>query len=142
MTAPVQVGPSTVGGPTPSLSPIELAVLDGVAHGLTYMQIAKKTGYAFRGVTDVGVRVVRKLGATDLAHAVFLACRAGILDGRPERHGDHAGFIAHQRRGEDPWACELGCPEGERAYRRERRAARRAADRAWKAAVEEIADAS
>jgi hypothetical protein len=54
---------------------------------------------------------------------VFLAVQAGLLDPR-RRHGDHAGFAAHRYRGEEP--CEA-CWEGERAYRRERRAARRAA---------------
>jgi hypothetical protein len=65
---------------------------------------------------------MRKLGATNAPHAVHLAYQAGIF--RRERHGDHAGFTAHIRRGEDPWACTQGCPEGERTYRAERRHAR------------------
>ena len=123
MTAPVQVGPSTVGGPAPSLSPVERTVLEGVANGLTYRQIGKEIGYTFRGAADVGARAVKKLGANSLAHAVFLAVQAGLLDPR-RRHGDHAGFAAHRYRGEEP--CDA-CWEGERAYRRERRAARRTA---------------
>ncbi|WP_328941564.1 LuxR C-terminal-related transcriptional regulator [Streptomyces sp. NBC_00250] len=56
-----------------------------------------------------------KLGARSAAHAVFLACQAGILDGRPRRHGDHAGYEAHRRRGET--ICDL-CRAGERAHRK------------------------
>lgn len=123
MSAPVQVGPSPQGGgPTPSLSEVELAVLQGVANGRTYRTIAKQINYTYKSVKEVGVRVLRKLGAEDMPHAVFLACGAGILDPR-RRHGDHAGFAAHRYRGEKP--CEA-CWEGERAYRRERRAARNA----------------
>lgn len=126
-TAPVMVGPSPQGGgPVPSLSQIEITVLEGVANGLTYRQIGKEIGYTFRGAADAGARAVHKLGANSLAHAVFLACLAGILDGRPRRHGDHAGFAAHVYRGEDPWVCEP-CAEGERAYRRGRRATRKTA---------------
>jgi hypothetical protein len=128
MSVPVQVGPPvSSGGPVPSLTAIELVVLEGVANGIGYQVLARRYGYTYKSIREVGRRVLSKLEAEDLPHAVFLACRAGILDGRPERHGDHAGFAAHVRRGEDPWACDKGCPEGERAYRREQKAARRAA---------------
>jgi hypothetical protein len=60
----------------------------------------------------------------NITHAVLLACQAGLLDGKPRRHGDHAGFAAHQYRGEEP--CEA-CWAGERAYRRDRKAARKTA---------------
>jgi hypothetical protein len=71
---------------------------------------------------NVGSRVIDKLEARDMAHAVFVAVQLGLLDPR-RRHGDHAGFAAHRYRDEEP--CEA-CWEGERAYRRERRAARKA----------------
>jgi hypothetical protein len=45
---------------------------------------------------------------------VLLACHAGILDGRPRRHGDHAGYAAHVYRGEEP--CDA-CRAGELEYR-------------------------
>jgi len=123
VSAPVLVGPSSPGGgPAPSLSEVELAVLVGVANGQTYRIIAKQINYTYKSVKEVGVRVLRKLGAEDMPHAVFLACGAGILDPK-RRHGDHAGFAAHKYHEEEP--CEA-CWEGERAYRRERRAARRA----------------
>ncbi|MFB7738286.1 response regulator transcription factor [Streptomyces sp. NPDC056112] len=126
MTAPVQVGPSPSGdGPVRPLTTLELAVLHHIADGLTYKQISEETGYTCHAIRKTSTRILRKLNARHQAHAVFLACRAGVLDGRPQRHGDHAGFVAHVRRGEEP--CEA-CWEGERAYRREYRAARKAAN--------------
>lgn len=88
------------------------------------MAIAARLRYSYGGTKDVSERVLRKLNARDMAHAVFIACRLGLLDGRRQRHGDHAGFAAHQRRGEDPWQCEL-CAAGERTYRHDLKAARR-----------------
>lgn len=122
MTAPVQVGPSTNGGPTPSLTPNELAVLQQAANGDTYAVIARSLGYQEKSVSKMALRLSRKLGANNITHAVHLAHLAGLL--RKERHGDHAGFAAHKRRGEDPCGA---CWEGERAYQAARRAARRAA---------------
>jgi DNA-binding CsgD family transcriptional regulator len=98
-----------------------LELLTRVATGETYPQIAKDWVVAEITVRTTGVRVMRKLGASTIANAVFLACRAGILDPN-RRHGDHPGFAAHKYYGEEP--CEA-CWEGERAYRRELRAARK-----------------
>ncbi|MET8746361.1 helix-turn-helix transcriptional regulator [Streptomyces sp. NPDC004728] len=125
MTVPVQVGPSPVGGgPAVSLTAHELRVLELVAHGHTHEDIAQQLFTTPKGITPTVNRAVRKLGAANAPHAVLLACRAGLLDGKPRRHGDHAGFAAHQYRGEEP--CEA-CWAGERAYRRDRKAARKAA---------------
>ncbi|MFE6412603.1 response regulator transcription factor [Streptomyces sp. NPDC057837] len=123
------------------MTKLELSALQYVSQGLTYAEIGQRTGYSQVSVQKAVIRVLRKLNARNRAHAVFLACQAGILNPK-HRHGDHAGFIAHQRRGEDPWECRLGCPEGERAYRRERRAARRKADEAWRGAVANLTEAS
>lgn len=124
MTAPVQVGPSPHGGgPVPSLTDHERRVLELVALGNTHEDIARELVMTAKGVTPTVNRAIRKLGASNAPHAVLLACRAGLLDGRPQRHGDHAGFAAHRYRGEEP--CEA-CWEGERAYRTDRRAARKA----------------
>ncbi|MFF0588480.1 LuxR C-terminal-related transcriptional regulator [Streptomyces sp. NPDC003781] len=109
----------------PSLSPRQLELLRRVANGETYRQLASDWGVAELSVRATGARVLRKFDANSIAHAVHLAHLAGIL--RRERHGDHAGFTAHVRRGEDPWACTQGCPEGERAYRAERRQQRKEA---------------
>ncbi|MGW3383301.1 response regulator transcription factor [Streptomyces albogriseolus] len=120
--APQIAGPSTtIGGPAPSLTEIERTVLHHIAMGLTHKEIAEATAYTFDGISKIRTRILRKLGARSQSNAVYLAVQAGILDaGR--RHGDHAGFAAHRYRGEEP--CEA-CWEGERAYRRERRAARK-----------------
>ncbi|MGW2844398.1 LuxR C-terminal-related transcriptional regulator [Streptomyces sp. NPDC001274] len=107
-----------------SLTDHELHVLELVAHGHTHEDIARQLFTTPKGITPTVNRAVKKLGAANAPHAVLLACRAGLLDGRPRRHGDHAGFAAHQYRGEEP--CEA-CWAGERAYRAERRAARKAA---------------
>jgi DNA-binding CsgD family transcriptional regulator len=116
-------GPPTPGGPAPSLTARELELLERVAGGATYVQLAREWTLAEVSVRGIGAKVLRKLGAETIAHAVFLACHAGLLDGRPQRHGDHAGFRAHERRGEDPWACGP-CANGERAYRSGRKTAR------------------
>lgn len=109
----------------PALSDVELAVLEGRANGLTNMAIAARLHYTYRSTKDVAERVLRKLNARDMAHAVYLACHLGLLDGRRQRHGDHAGYTAHQRRGEDPRDCTRGCAEGERLYREALKADRR-----------------
>ncbi|MDK0525071.1 helix-turn-helix transcriptional regulator [Streptomyces sp. ML-6] len=125
MTAVTRVGPLPVGGgPAVSLTDHELRVLELVAHGHTHEDIARQLFTTPKGITPTVNRAVKKLGAANAPHAVLLACRAGLLDGRPRRHGDHAGFAAHQYRGEEP--CEA-CWAGERAYRAERRAARKSA---------------
>ncbi|MEU5322946.1 helix-turn-helix transcriptional regulator [Streptomyces sp. NPDC021056] len=102
----------------------QATVLRLASEGLTHRQVAHRMGIEEKSVSYLVSAVLVRLGADNMTHAVLLGCRAGILDGRPQRHGDHAGFAAHERRGEDPWACE-SCAEGERAYRRDRRAARK-----------------
>lgn len=123
MTVPVLTDPSAVGGPAMYLTARELELLTRVANGETYIQIARDWVVEEVTVRGTGFRVLRKLGANNITHAVLLACRAGILDGRPQRHGDHAGYAAHVYRGEDPCAA---CKAGESQYRAERRAARKA----------------
>lgn len=123
MTTVARPGPTTTGGgPAPSLTARELELLTRVANGESYPQIAADWVVEQITVRTTGARVLRKLGANNIAHAVFLACQMRILDPN-RRHGDHAGFAAHVYRGEEP--CEA-CWEGERAYRRELRAARKA----------------
>jgi DNA-binding CsgD family transcriptional regulator len=123
VSAPVLVGPSPQGGgPAPSLSGREAELLARVANGESYRELARDWAVQEITVRTTGARVLRKLDANSIAHAVFIACRLGLLD-PTRRHGDHAGFAAHRYRGEEP--CEA-CWEGERAYRRDRRAARKA----------------
>lgn len=99
----------------------ELRVLRLVSLGRTHQEIADELVMTRKGLTTTVTRAIRKLGARNAAHAVLLACRAGLLDGRPQRHGDHAGFVAHTRRGEPP--CD-DCVGGELDYQAERRRTR------------------
>lgn len=110
--------------PGPDLTARELEVLRGVATGLTYRQLAARWGIAEITVRGYGHRLMAKLGAASMPNAVLLACQAGLLDGRPRRHGDHAGYAAHVYRGETP--CD-DCEAGEKAYKAEWRARRKAA---------------
>ncbi|MER5312717.1 helix-turn-helix transcriptional regulator [Streptomyces sp. NPDC002773] len=94
----------------------ERAVVLAAANGSSYRDLAQQWGIEEITVRGYGHRAIRKLGARSIAHAVLLACQAGILDGRRRRHGDHAGYEAHRKRGEDPTLCEP-CRDGERAHR-------------------------
>jgi DNA-binding CsgD family transcriptional regulator len=109
--------------PGPELTDRELEVLHGFAAGETHDETARRLYLAVKTVEKTKTRIFRKLGATNAPHAVLLACRAGILDGQPRRHGDHAGYAAHIYRGETP--CEA-CDEGEKAYKADWRARRKA----------------
>lgn len=105
----------------PRLTTRQLEVLTRVAEGATYPQLAREWHVSENTVRGYGHRAIHALGATTITNAVLIACRAGLLDGRPQRHGDHAGYAAHLYRGEDP--CEK-CRAGERTYRAQRRAER------------------
>ena len=109
-----------VSAPTGKLSDLDVAVLRHAAEGRTIEATARLLGTSMPAVQDTRHRLMGKLGAKSLAHAVHLAYQAGIL--RRERHGDHAGFAAHVYRGEEP--CEA-CKAGERDYRAKQRRKRR-----------------
>ncbi len=127
MSVPVVSGLSaSSGGPAPTLPEYEAMILRLVAQGLTQEEIGRQVHVSREAVNKAMQRIMRRLGARNCTHAVLLGCQAGILDGRPQRHGDHPGFAAHKRRGEDP--CEA-CKAGESEYRAERRAARKSAQR-------------
>ncbi|MER6778429.1 MULTISPECIES: helix-turn-helix transcriptional regulator [unclassified Streptomyces] len=100
----------------PVLTELEIEVLRLASEGLGYEEIAKRIYVIPRRATAIKTSALRKLGARNIANAVFLACRAGILDGRPQRHGDHAGYEAHRKRGEDPRLC-ASCSAGEREHK-------------------------
>lgn len=103
----------------------ELHVLTRQAEGALLRELAAEMHMSIGGVGHITSSAIRKLGARNVTNAVLLACRAGLLDGRPQRHGDHAGYVAHKYRGEDP--CK-DCRKGENRYRAEqRKRARRAA---------------
>lgn len=124
MSAPVQVGPSPQGGgPVPPLPDRDVELLERFARGESTQEIAAAWQIEMTSLWSVAERLRKRLGARTNEQAVFLACQFGILEPR-RRHGDHAGFAAHRYRKEEP--CEA-CWEGERAYRRAMRAARKAA---------------
>lgn len=121
----LQAAPESRRGPSSRpLSGHQLDALRRSAAGETHGQIAAALGIDIKSVSTIFKEVFRKLGAVSTPNAVLLACQAGLLDGRPQRHGDHAGYAAHVRRGEDP--CKR-CRAGERLYRNGLRAGKRAA---------------
>lgn len=106
MTAPARPGGQ--------LSELEAHVLRLAAAGRTIAAIARALDSTPPAVQDARHRALAKLGARNIAHAVLLACHAGYIDGRRQRHGDHPGYEAHIRRGDE--ICDA-CREGEKAYR-------------------------
>lgn len=110
--------------PAPALSDRQLLVLRLAAEGFSRQEIASRLLLG-EGTVDYHERVIiAALGARNLRNAVHLAWMAGVLRrGRVlrDRHGDHAGFRLHERRGERP--CDA-CVAGEREYRRGLRAGR------------------
>lgn len=108
--------------PARQLARRELQALHLVAAGTTHAEAARQLVMTPKGFTATVNRAMRKLGARNAPHAVLIACRAGILDGRPQRHGDHAGYEAHRKRGEDPKQCPHGCWAGEQAHKAAMRA--------------------
>lgn len=107
----------------PELTDRQEKVLKLRAEGFSGPQIASALQMAVSTLSYHETVIVHRFNARNMTHAVFLACQAGILDGRPQRHGDHAGYEAHIRRGEDPRQCEP-CHTAERAYRRALKAQR------------------
>lgn len=107
----------------PSVTRRQLDLLRAVAAGDTYAEIARRTGGSVPGVKSTLLRLKRHLGARTVAHAVHLAYQAELFT-VAGRHGDHAGYMRHVRRGEDPRTCPHGCHAGELTYRAQRRAAR------------------
>ena len=106
----------------PQLTATQQHVLERIALGVPQELIARELGHSSQSIRRIAQNVREALGALSTPHAILLACRAGLLDGKAQRHGDHAGFIAHERRGETP--CD-DCWVGEREYRSERHAARK-----------------
>jgi DNA-binding CsgD family transcriptional regulator len=96
----------------PALTELEATVLRMVADGWTYAEIASRLTYTTSGITSVASRMFPKLGARSAPHAVHMAYQLGLL--RRERHGDHPGYEAHIRRGDE--ICQP-CRDGEKAYR-------------------------
>lgn len=129
MTAPARPEPTSRRGPSRRpVTPHQLEALSLTAEGFTQAAIGRSLGIDEKSVGKLMTEVFRKLGAVNAPQAVLLACRAGLLDGKPFlRHGDHAGYEAHIRR-RIP-LCDP-CREGEKAYRDGLKAARQAQEAA------------
>lgn len=98
----------------PVLTPGQLAALELVSEGMTLDQAGARLGITHYAVKLRLRRAMGQLGARNSTHAVLLACRAGYLDGRPQRHGDHNGYEDHRKRRDE--ICDA-CRAGEKAYR-------------------------
>ncbi|KOU20933.1 hypothetical protein ADK52_25425 [Streptomyces sp. WM6372] len=117
MTAPARPVPTSRRGPSSKpLTPHQLEAFRLAATGHTHAAIGHRLGIDEKSVGKLMTEVFRKLGAVNMPNAVLLGCQAGILDGQRRRHGDHAGYEAHRRRGEDPKLCET-CSAGEREHK-------------------------
>ncbi|MFD7016073.1 helix-turn-helix transcriptional regulator [Streptomyces sp. NPDC059928] len=71
--------PPRLGAP---LSAREVDVLDGIARGRTYAQIAADLGLSTDTVATHARRLMAKLGARDRGHAVGTGFRLGLLGDR------------------------------------------------------------
>ncbi|MDI5965787.1 LuxR C-terminal-related transcriptional regulator [Streptantibioticus silvisoli] len=96
----------------PALTDRQQQILRLAAEGLSRREIAAALFLA-EGTVDYHERIIiAALGARNLRHAVNRAWELQVF--RWQRHGDHAGYTTHQRRGEPP--CEA-CRSGEAVYR-------------------------
>ncbi|MEU6054291.1 helix-turn-helix transcriptional regulator [Streptomyces xanthochromogenes] len=62
-----------------TLTDNERAVLERASAGDTYARIALDLGFTEKSVSKMALRMCRKLGARNITHAVFIACRTGLL---------------------------------------------------------------
>lgn len=77
-------GPPPAGdGPLPALTARELEVLIRCAHGSTYGQIASTMCLTEKSVSNIARRVLAKMPANNITHAVYLACKWGLIPTNP-----------------------------------------------------------
>jgi DNA-binding CsgD family transcriptional regulator len=62
------------------LTDLEREVLNWLARGATYARAARMTGVSEAGAKFAADRMVVKMDADNLPHAVYLACLARVLD--------------------------------------------------------------
>ncbi|WP_134667888.1 response regulator transcription factor [Amycolatopsis sp. CFH S0078] len=70
----VDTHPTTFG-----LTPLRIAHLNLLAEGLSYREIADRHGVGIATTKRTIQLIYRRLGAKDRAHAVLIACRAGLI---------------------------------------------------------------
>lgn len=80
MTAPVLVGPSPQGdGPDPVLTDREVDILRRQAAGEKQSEIAPVVFLTVSGVNSLSRRIMQRLGARNLPHAIHIAHELGLL---------------------------------------------------------------
>ena len=79
MTAPVQVGPSTDGGPTPRLTRRHQQILQLAANGYSNKLIGSRLGTAENTVKSQMQALMRRLHVDDRTQAVTVALRLGLI---------------------------------------------------------------
>lgn len=76
-----QRGEMTSNGPdTPRLTPRECQVLEGLAHGLNYKEVARRHDLSHHTVAKYIKTIYRKLAVSSRAEAVLEGVRKGIID--------------------------------------------------------------
>lgn len=70
-----------VQAPTLGLTEQRIGILNLLAEGLSTAEIADRYGVSPHTMKSTLTRIYRKIGAKERAHAVLLACRAGLIQG-------------------------------------------------------------
>jgi DNA-binding CsgD family transcriptional regulator len=81
------------------ITELEMGILWWKAQGLPYHAVAFRVGTTTESAQSAGQRVMRKLGAQDITHAVFLAALRGII-GPYVDCGSLGARKRHEARGE------------------------------------------
>lgn len=89
--ADYEAAPRPVPADAGRLTPAQLALLTAVAHGATQQQLTRRFGVSHPAVSKQLRAARRWLGAETVAHAVFLATRAGLI---PDAVGGPQGLSA------------------------------------------------
>ena len=79
MTTAVPAGPTTTSG-GPTLTDREIELLRRQAAGETYRDIAPSMFMSVSGVGSMSNRMIARLGARNLPHAIHIAHQQGLLD--------------------------------------------------------------
>ena len=72
----IDVPPTTL-----NLTPLQISILNLLAEGLSNKEIADRLAVNLETTRRTLALMYRKIGANDRAHAVLIACRAGLIQG-------------------------------------------------------------
>lgn len=62
-----------------SLNGIELEILEDIAQGKNTVEIANSVGRGIDAIKDRKKAIIKKLIATNMINAVYIACKQGVL---------------------------------------------------------------